>query len=88
MIPEKNEKEEIKLASLFKTKYPLKNDEPKFVDKVVETDGEIEDIKDNKNKIKVLTKSRKRYKIVMDTRESKYKYFNRNRRKNAYRKRW
>ena len=53
LIPEKFEKEEIKLASLFKTKYPLKNDEPKFVDKVVETDGEIEDIKDNKNKIKL-----------------------------------
>lgn len=28
---------------------------------------------DNKNKIKVLTKCRKRYKIVTDTRESKYK---------------
>ena len=28
---------------------------------------------DNKNKIKVLTKSRKRYKIVMDTREKQIK---------------
>ena len=52
-LSEKLEKEEIKLASLFETKYSLKNGKKKLVDKVVETDGEVVDIEDNKNEIKL-----------------------------------
>ena len=52
-LSEKLEKEEIKLASLFETKYSLKNGKKKLVDKVAETDGEVVDIEDNKNEIKL-----------------------------------
>ena len=47
------EKEEIKLASLFETKYPLKSGSKGFVDKVIETDGEVKDENDNNNEIKL-----------------------------------
>ena len=47
------EKEEIKLASLFETKYPLKSGSKGFVDKVIETDGEVKDKNDNNNEIKL-----------------------------------
>ena len=47
------EKEEIKLASLFETKYPLKSGSKGFVDKVIETNGEIKDENDNNNEIKL-----------------------------------
>ena len=44
------EKEEIKLASLFETKYPLKSGSKGFVDKVIETDGEVKDKEDKDKK--------------------------------------